>query len=247
MEPFRYATSEVPVRDDIRRAHRTAWARLASPGSWWTGAERVAIAAEVRRARGCALCRERKAALSPAAVSGEHDCGGGLPAPAVEVVHRVVTDPGRISRAWCEAALDRGLGDAEYVELIGVLVVVVSIDDFHRGLGVPLEPLPEPKPGEPTRYRPGQARAGGGYVPMIEASGGTGAEGDLWERGRTANVIRALSLVPDAVRDLKLLSAAHYLPVEQVMRLGGDPGRALDRMQMELLAGRVSALNECFY
>ena len=56
-----------------------------------------------------------------------------------------------------------------------------------------------------------------------------------------------MSLVPEAVRMLKRLSSAHYLPMELVPAAGASGGRALDRMQIELIAGRVSALNECFY
>jgi hypothetical protein len=59
-------------------------------------------------------------------------------------------------------------------------------------------------------------------------------------------VARALSLVPDAVRELRELSEVHYLPLDDVI----DPRarRAeLTRAQMELVAGRVSALNRCFY
>jgi hypothetical protein len=82
---------------------------------------------------------------------------------------------------------------------------------------------------------------------MIPPSGATGAEADLWSVPRTANVIRALSLVPDAVRQLKQLSAAQYLPMDKVPIPGERGGRALERTQIELLAGRVSALNECFY
>ncbi len=33
------------IRDDLAEAHRLAWAHLASPGSWWTGAERIELAA----------------------------------------------------------------------------------------------------------------------------------------------------------------------------------------------------------
>ena len=54
-----------------------------------------------------------------------------------------------------------------------------------------------------------------------------------------------MSLVPDAVRELQDLSASHYLPPKDIVRL--RQGRAIDRMQMEFVAGRVSALNECFY
>jgi hypothetical protein len=55
-----------------------------------------------------------------------------------------------------------------------------------------------------------------------------------------------MSLVPQAVVQMKELSEAHYLPMDDVI----DPrkrGRTLTRAQMELIAGRVSALNQCFY
>ncbi len=58
-------------------------------------------------------------------------------------------------------------------------------------------------------------------------------------------MIRALSLVPDAVRQLQDLSAAHYLRPAEMIDL--TRGRSIDRAQMELVAGRVSALSECFY
>jgi hypothetical protein len=54
-----------------------------------------------------------------------------------------------------------------------------------------------------------------------------------------------MSLVPDEVRALCRSSDAHYVPVAQI----GDVTvrRALERAQMELVAARVSSLNECFY
>ena len=243
MSAFTYSDAPVPSRGDIAAAHRGAWERLAAPGNWWTGAERVAIAAEVRNAAKCALCSQRKAALSPEAAQGPHDRVSELPDPALDVVHRVTTDPGRLTRTWFERTLAAGLSDAQYVEIVGVVVAVVSIDSFHRGLGLAPEPLPEPEPGEASRYRPASARSDGAWVPMIDKA--SGDEADLW-RGRTANVIRAMSLVPDAVRQLKDLSRAHYLPLEMVVDASASRG-SLTRPQMELIAGRVSALNECFY
>ena len=41
------------------------WSQLGLPGTWWTGAQRIAMAAETRAARECPLCRSRKKALSP--------------------------------------------------------------------------------------------------------------------------------------------------------------------------------------
>jgi hypothetical protein len=235
-----------PVRSDLVAAHRRAWRRLASAGTWWSGAARVAIAREVRSAPRCALCTERAAALSPNAVAGAHESAPPLSAAAVEAAHRIARDPGRLSRGWRDGLRAAGLDDGHYVELIGVVVTVVSIDAFCNAIGAALHPLPTPVDGEPSQYRPMQARDGDAWVPMIPAFRASGAESDLWRRGITGNVIRALSLVPDEVRTLKDLSAAHYLRDEQV----ADPRAHLEhltRPQMELLAGRVSALRECFY
>lgn len=245
MPAFDYSSAGIPIRAEIVQAHRSFWNRLAAPGAWWSGPERVAIAEEVRAAHRCGLCRERKAALSPNAIAGTHPSREPLPETVVEAIHRITTDPARLSRPWLEKLQANGLSDAAYVELIGVVVAVISVDQFHRGLGLALEPLPDPVQGEPSRQRPSQAVEEGAWVPMIPAAGATGSEADLWRGRNGANVIRALSLVPDAVRDLKSLSAAHYFELEQV----SDPTarRSLDRSQIELLAGRVSAINECFY
>jgi hypothetical protein len=246
MHDIAYSAALVPVRDAFAAAHTRFWRRLASPGAWWTGADRVAIAAEVRHARHCALCQARKAALTPAAVIGHHDHLGALPEVAVDVIHRVVTDPGRLSRTWFQETMAAGLSAEQYVELLGTLVALVSIDSFCRGIGVPLHPLPTPQPGAPSHYRPPSAMREDAWVPMIPIARATGAEADLYGGQAVGNVIRALSLVPDEVRTLCDLSAVHYLPMGQVRDPSAAVG-ALNRMQMELIAGRVSALRQCFY
>ncbi len=244
MTAFDYAGLSLPIPDAMRDAHRRAWERLAAPGAWWTGAEKVAIAAEVRAARTCSLCQQRKAALSPNAVAGEHAASDALPAAAVEAAHRIATDPGRLTRAWYEKTLAAGLSDAHYVELLGVVITLVNLDALHRGLGIAPEPLPAPRGGEPSRERP-PAALEGAWVPLLVPSSAEGRA--LFEgRPRVPNVARALSLVPDAVRQMRELSDVHYLPIDDVI----DPRarmHALTRPQMELIAGRVSALNECFY
>jgi hypothetical protein len=55
-----------------------------------------------------------------------------------------------------------------------------------------------------------------------------------------------MSLVPDEVRTLADLSGVHYLAMVDVPNPGAARGH-LTRPQMELVAGRVSALNGCFY
>ena len=88
-----YERAPIAIRADLAAAHRRARDHLAHPGTCWDGAQRVALMAEARHAVDCALCRRRKEALSPAAVSGTHDSLGELSEIAVEVVHRIRTDP----------------------------------------------------------------------------------------------------------------------------------------------------------
>ena len=54
-------------------------------------------------------------------------------------------------------------------------------------------------------------------------------------------------MVPAAVRDWMSLAAAQYLSIAGMANMVGQDDRAIDRMQMELVAARVSAINECFY
>jgi len=248
MAAFDYSSAPFPIRADLSEAYRITWRWLARPGSWWTGAEKLAIAAASRSARGCALCAERKQALSPFAVDGEHEGEhAGVAEETVDTVHRLVGDPSRLSRSWLEKLLAQGrISDGHYVELLGIVVCMASIDGFHRALGLPLEPLPAPEPGSPSGYRPATAVPGVAWVPMIPDGKADGAESDLYS-GRAPNVLRAMSLVPDCVRQMRSLSMAQYVPIAMVPDPTANPGRAISRAQIELVAGRVSALNECFY
>ena len=247
MSHFSYAESPYPVRQGLQDAHRDYWRALAHPGTWFSGRERVAIAAEVRNALNCPFCAERKSALSPYAVVGEHLNNNALDARLVDAVHRVITDQSRITQAYIDDNTAAGFSEEQYVELVGIAVAVLSIDEFNRALGLPLEPLPDPVAGEPSHYRPSQAEHGTGFVAMIPIDGATGEESDLWEKDRTANVLRALTLVPNAMREWMAVGAEQYLSMRGMMQFADIPGRAINRMQIELIAGRVSSHNECFY
>ena len=246
MAAIGYAAAPVPVRDDLPAAHGRAWEQLARPGRYLSGAQRVAAAAEVRAAWSCSLCRERKQALSPAALNGTHEGPGQLPKAMVDAIHRITTDPGRLSRRWFDGIREAGVSDGQYVELVGVVVTIVSVDQFCRGLGVASHPLPAPQDGEPSGVRPQGLCDGGAWVPMLDPRRCGPDESDLYPGGRTGNVLRALSLAPDEVRNLKQLSAAHYMGPEEMADLARGTA-ALDRAQVELVAARVSALRECFY
>jgi len=242
-----YASAPYPIRDDLSAAHARAWARIARPGTWFDGASRVAIAAETRHAANCALCRRRKEALSPLAIEGTHDSLGQLPEIVVEVVHRVRNDPARLGEGWYRDVIARGLTEERYVEAVSVVAHVVAIDTMARGLGLNLPSLPDPKPGSPSHYRPKGARPGGAWVSWVEAADGSEVEARIYPGDRPpANIMKAMSLVPQEVRNFFDLVTHQYLPGE-VMRDFAREYRAISHAQIELLAARVSALNRCLY
>jgi hypothetical protein len=249
MNAFTFSNSPFPIRDDLVAAYRDFWRQLAGAGTWWTGAERVAIANEVRQATQCAFCAERSNALSPYNLAGEHTAADDTPldANAIDAVHRVVTDQTRITKSWIRDNASSGLSEGQYVELVGVVVSIFSIDEFCRALGLPLEPLPEAVEGDPSRYVPGGLEDETAMVSMIGVGQAGPGENDLFPGGISANVIRALSQVPDAVREWSGIGNVQYLPLEKVRDPSSDTNRTLNRMQMEIVAGRVSSHNECFY
>lgn len=238
-----YAAFE--VRADLVAAHQRIWKHLAQAGSWLTGAERVAIAAETRAAADCSLCAERKGAASPYMVDGKHDTTSELKESWCDAVHRVVTDPGRLSRRLLDELSAAGGHDALYVELLSVALSTLSIDMFHRALGAPPLALPTPLPGEPDRERPTALSDIGAWVSVVAVDSPLGRR--LYPKvPRVPNVARALTLVPAAARDQHTLVETQYLPT-RLIASAAEGKRAINRAQIELVASRVSTLNQCFY
>lgn len=208
-----------------------AYAEVARAGDWLTAAERVAVWREVRDAATNELDRRRAAALSPNAVEGRHPASGPLSAVDVEVVHRIATDPGRLTRSWAEAAMAE-IGEERYTELVGVTAIVTVLDTFARAMGWPAPELPDPVAGEPTRVRP-------------EGMGDTGAWVSQVVEKTRANVTRTLTLVPVTNGTWRTLVDSHYTRGPQFFDLAWS--RPLSRPQVELVAARTTVAQQCFY
>lgn len=222
------------VETDVERMQRMrsdARAGLAAPGDWLTGAERVEAWRHVRDAETSELDRVRLESLSPTAVAGRHPAGELLNETDVEVVHRVASDPGRLTRKWANAAIAE-LGEERYTELVAVVAVARVVDRFDDAIGELRRPLPKPVEGEPTRVRPDGMGDVGAWV-----SQSTGAT--------VANVSRTFSLVPTTNQLWRQLVDSHYSRWPQFEQWVWH--RALSRPQVELVAARTTALNECFY
>lgn len=201
------------ARADLAAAMRRDWLRMAAPGTWWSGAERVAIVGVARDAQ-----------------AGSSIKAGPLPDSAAEAARRLAVEPATTTREIVAAQADDGLEPAAYVELTGVVSRLAAIDAVHRALGAALEPLPDAMPGEPTRIaQPAQARQGRAFVPMV---GG-------------ASIVGALSLVPSEMESQRDIHGPLYLSYEDMAHFDYQGG--LHRTQLELVAARTSALNDCFY
>ena len=199
-------------RQTIAALHRRLLTDLAAPGDWWDGASRRTIMTEAR-----------------AAMTG-HVGRGPLPAPAVEVIHRVVNDSGRLTQQWAEVQIDE-LGEGPYAEVVGVAAIVSALDVYARAIGdVPLELLP-PVAGRPSAERPDGVGDVGAWIAMTEAKA-------------LANVSRALSLVPRTNATWRALVTDSYSRGPEMLELTWE--RALTRPQIELVAAQVSLLQECF-
>lgn len=219
---------------ELKSAHDAALAMICRPGPSWTGAERRAMVESARAATGCGFCAERKSALSPSRIVGEHEDSTGLPAGVVDAIHRIRTDPARLTHSWF-TEITTEIGQSAYVELVSVVNTSVIIDTLHSALDQPLPPLPEAESGPPTRAPGGDVVDDGAWVPI------TRAPRDMADTGLPAvpNILRAMGLVPDAVALFFSTFRPHYALK--------DIQLSISQAQAELVASRVSAWNECFY
>ncbi len=232
-----YENKPVPVRPDITAVHREIWKSLGAPGTWWTSAQRIGIAREARRAR---------AERGLAALPGE-GVEPTLPEAAVAAARQIGGAPQTLDPEWFEG-VRRELSEGEYVELAAVVVLTVSVDVFCRALGVELHAYPAPGSGEPERTTPAevvQEQAWVSTVPNGPPGGDTARE--IYGGMPMPYVIRALSSVPRDAILARRQCEAQYAEIKHVPDAGYEPERGLSRAQIELVAGRVSALNECFY
>lgn len=187
------------------------WDRLASPGTWWSGAERVALAAVARAAR-----------------AGEPLPAPDLPAAAVDAAARLSADP-HVDLAWVEDLEERDLEPPAYVEILGVVARLDAVDTFLFGIGAPTRPLPDPRPGEPSRSPVPGAAINEGFVPTV----GTAF---------AHNALSAVAAEQEAQYDLH---GVLYMTMEEMGDL--EIVRDLDRAQIEFVAARTSLLNDCFF
>jgi hypothetical protein len=225
---------DLPLSEALRNTHQKTLAKIVSPGPHWSGSERRAMAESARAAEHCGLCKTRKTALSPLGVEGHHDGATTLAPTLLDAIHRIRTDPGRLTKRWFEAVAAE-IGEGPYVEMLSVVNSLVIVDTLHRCLGQSPPALPDPVAGGPTGEPAGDVVEAGAWVPIARAPR------DMADTGLPVvpNIVRAMGLVPKAVELFFGTFRPHYALK--------DVKLSLSQAQAEYVASRVSAMNECFY
>jgi len=232
--PVRYRYSmAVAVRKDLVDVHRHAWEHIASPGSWWTGAQRVRIA-EI--ALGAINADDPLPPWVGLSSSDRYSDDGVIPSTAVDITYRIARHAGTITESVYES-VTTDVGELPYVELCTVVSMVAAVSTFHRNAGLETPALPTPKRGEPTGERPDKlAAAELNWVPVSAPA------------DQVAAVVQAYTAVPSGHEVTWRLGAAQYMPSEEMVH--PDWVRRADgltRPEAELIAARVAQLRECFY
>lgn len=202
------------VRPELLAAFERCWDELSRAGTWWDAADKLAIA-EIARAAVVA---------APTPAAGER-----LHPAAAEATTRVAASPAAIDEAWV-GSVSEAIGEPNFVELVGIAARVVAADTFARLLGNDVTPLPDPRPGEPSREPPPEGMR----------------RNHTWVAMAMPVPPFVLGQVPAAMAAMNDLTDQLYMPMDQM----GDPDWRrgdLHRTQIELVAASVSHENECFY
>lgn len=215
------------VRPDLAAAHAETIADLGRPGAHLTARDKVALARVVRAARADA---DQPPWYRP---SSDRTDFGDVPAAAIDAAWRLTNHPGTLTADWYAAIVEQLPSPAYYVELVGLVAAVNSIDRLADILDLDVIALPEPEPGDPSGDLVA-SNVTSHWVPTDPDAGG-------------ANVLKALSAVPAAAAFRTRLIEAQYLPAGALLGDLDWTRGTLDRRQIELVAAMTSLHNECFY
>jgi hypothetical protein len=206
------------IDDRLAATIDRTWSHIASPGSFFSGAERIEIAA---------LARARR--------HGHERPATTLSAALVETAETFADEAHTITAQWVDARAEARISGFAYVELLSVTCFAIVADTFEFGIGAcgigdGLRVLPDPEPGHPTGAVDAQATVDGGWVPTVgPAFPPTG-----------------FSAIPAEHRFMHTLHRELYISVPKMFDL--DLARdGLARDQMELVAARTSLVNDCFF
>jgi hypothetical protein len=241
-----FDSAPVKIREDLYNAIGVAHSQLGKSGDWILGTDRTKIMAEVRNAQVCKLCFNSKNAMSPYSITGDHDTLTNLPNSWINIIHRVTTDSGRLSKRWFLESVTSGLSEYEFIEIVSVCVQTIAIDIFALGIGAQIPPLPKGYSSAPGREITSGAKIGPGWISTVDPKDADAELSDFYGNDNHFYIRRSMTLLPKETIRLWALLDNLYLEDPRIHELEGKD-RGISRGQMEFLAARASALLGCLY
>jgi hypothetical protein len=211
----------IAVRPDLASAHDRTWSALTSAGTWFSARERRALTK-------VAIAAMWSGSSRPIPVDGE------VADEAASAAARLASGSPHVTREWYESVRDE-MGALAYVELVGLVATAAAASSLRRTLGFPEIELPEANSDGPSRIDPPElADAKWNWVPVAAPA------------DKTAAVVQALTAVPATFEQLWSLADVQYIPDAEMVDPKWTRG-TLSRVDMELIATRVSFSRECHY
>ena len=220
------------VRQDLVRAHNQAIAALSKPGTWWTGAQRreLAITAQL------AISESEPVAPWVGVSTVANKLPASLTAPKIahDVMYRISRHAATLTRDWYEKVTAE-INPLAFVELCGIACTIAPVMAFRRSLGLPALEVGPAESGQPSNKKPENIVAAQlNWVPVVGPA------------DKDAAVVQAFTAVPETNRVIWAMADAQYIPDKEMVDPKWTRG-TLSRVQMELIATRVSQQRECFY
>ena len=220
------------VRQDLARAHNQAIAALSRPGTWWTGAQRRELAVTAQMAN-----NEREPVAPWVGVSTiANKLPMSLTAPKIahDAIYRISRHAATLTREWYEKVTAE-INPLAFVELCGIACTIAPVMAFRRALGLPALEIGSAELGQPSNQKPENiVTAQLNWVPVVGPA------------DQDAAVVQAFTAVPETNRLIWAMADAQYIPDKEMVDPNWTRG-TLSRVQMELIATRVSQQRECFY
>ena len=220
------------VRQDLVRAHNQAIAALSKPGTWWTGAQHreLAITAQL------AISESEPVAPWVGVSTVANKLPASLTAPKIahDVMYRISRHAATLTREWYEKVTAE-INPLAFVELCGIACTIAPVMAFRRSLGLPALEVGPAESGQPSNKEPDNIVAAQlNWVPVVGPA------------DKDAAVVQAFTAVPETNRVIWAMADAQYIPDKEMVDPKWTRG-TLSRVQMELIATRVSQQRECFY
>jgi hypothetical protein len=220
------------VRQDLVRAHNQAIAALSKPGTWWTGAQRRELAITAQ------LATSESEPVAPwvgvSTVANKLPASLTAPKIAHDVMYRISRHAATLTREWYEKVTAE-INPLAFVELCGIACTIAPVMAFRRSLGLPALEVGPAESGQPSNQEPDNIVAAQlNWVPVVGPA------------DKDAAVVQAFTAVPETNRVIWAMADAQYIPDKEMVDPKWTRG-TLSRVQMELIAPRVSQQRECFY